>query len=117
MQADFDTTPRIFAFPVAELLRIGELVALYGSALPDTPKQANSQLTRSIAGGLDREGSTDLRSIKYPTTASATLLTDGRYASEGYWTLAVLDAVVSGDVLAEELTREQFQALTPQSLI
>jgi hypothetical protein len=111
MQADFDTTPRFFAFPLAELGRIGELVAAYGSDLPDTPKDPNSPTTRCLAGGFDREGSTDLRSMDYPTTATTVPLIDGRHAALGCWTLAILTALASGDVVADELTLGEFQSL------
>ena len=113
MQSDFDATPRFFAFPVSELARIGELVALYGSELPETPKDPDSPATRCIAGGLDREDSDDLRAMDYLTTASTTPLTDGRHASLGCWTHAILAAVASGDVIAEEITEAQLITLRP----
>tara|TARA_R110000868_G_scaffold360679_1_gene622728 strand:+ start:1764 stop:2114 length:351 start_codon:yes stop_codon:yes gene_type:complete len=111
MQSDFDTTPRFFAFPLSELGRIGELVAAYGAGLPDTPKDPASPTTVCLAGGLDREGSDDLRSMDYPTTASTVPLTDGRHASLGCWTNAILTAVAGGEVIAEELTAGQFTSL------
>ena len=114
MQTDFDTTPRFFAFPLHELESIGEFVAMYGSELKDTPKDPNSPTTRCLAGGLDREGSTDLRSMDYPTTATTVLLIDGRHAALGCWTNAIIEAVTAGAVEAEELTLEEFQSLRPE---
>lgn len=111
MQTDFDATTRFFAFPLAELGRIGELVAAYGSDLNDTPKDPNSPTTRCLAGGLDREGSTDLRSMDYPTTATTVQLIDGRHAAIGCWTLAIMEAVTLGEIEAEELTLEEFKSL------
>lgn len=111
MQADFDTTPRFFAFPLHELESIGELITLYGSDLKDTPKDPNSPTTRCLAGGIDREGSTDLRSMDYPTTATTVPLIDGRHAALGCWTLAIIEAVTLGEIEAEELTLEEFKSL------
>jgi hypothetical protein len=111
----FDTQERIFAFPLATLGQIGQLVADYGASLPVCPLRPNRGTIRCIAGGLDREGSTDLRALSHPTTASTTPLTDGRHAYSARWTLSILDAVQSGNVLGDEITPEQFDALRYQS--
>lgn len=117
-QTDFDTTERVFAFPVSELARLPELVASYGAELPDTLLKPGSPTTRCIAGGKDQsEPPLVLRSLKHPTTASALPLTDGRYAASGYWTNAILAAVAAGDVTGEEITPEELTALRPDTTI
>lgn len=113
MRSDFDNAPRIYAFPVSELGNLAELVGTYGAELPDTPKDPASPTTRCLCGGLDREGSDDLRALKLGTTATTIPLTDGRHAFLGYWTLAAVEAVQSGNIEAEEKSPEQFAALRP----
>ena len=111
MRSEFDNAPRTFAFPLTELVRLDGLVTIYGADLPDVPKRTDSPTTRCLCGGLDREGSDDLRSLDHPTTASTTPLTDGRHAYRAYWSLALLAALDSGDVTGEELTDAQLAAL------
>ena len=111
MRSNFDTDSRIYAFPISELARVDELVMLYGADLSDVPKRADSPVTRCIAGGLDREGSDDLRSLTHPTTATTTLLTDGRHAYAAYWSLALIQAVQDGEAIAQELTPAELQNL------
>ena len=101
----------MFAFPLSELARIAELVALYGADLPSCPKRSDSPSIRCICGGLDREESNDLRAVSYPETAVTLPLTDGRHAFHGYWSLALLAALASGEVTGEEITLEQFESL------
>ena len=113
MKSDFETSPRILAFPAIVLDQVSALTEAYGAALPLVPKKPDSPLTVCLAGGLDREGSDDLRALDFPTTANTTALTDGRHAYMGYWSKAAIAAVNNGDVEAEELTLEQLQSLTP----
>lgn len=117
-QADYDTSDRIFAFPVSELQRLPELVASYGAELPDTPLKPDSLSARCIAGGKDQaEGPLVLRSLKHPTTATALPLTDGRFAASGYWSKAILAAVAAGDVTGEEITPAQLATLRQATTI
>ena len=94
-------------------MRLPELVSLYGAELPERPKDPDSPKVRTLAGGLDREGSDDLRALKHPATATTTPLTDGRHAYSAYWSLAILEAIQDGSVDGEELTAEKLYALTP----
>jgi hypothetical protein len=56
-----------------------------------------------------------LRAGISPTSVSARLLTDGRYAVAGHWSLALKQAWEAGEIQAEILTPAQLQTLTPQS--
>ena len=117
MKSDFETSPRILAFPAIVLEQVSALTEAYGAALPLVPKKPDSTLVVCLAGGLDREGSDDLRALDFPTTATTIALTDGRHAYMGYWSKAAISAVNNGVVEAEELTIEQLKSLTPTSEI
>lgn len=113
-QSDYSTQSKTMAFPASELSRLSHLLATYGSNLPYAPLKPNSPLQRCIVGGRDQEeGELILRSLSYPTTASTTPLADGRHAFTGYWSLSILAAVETGNVIASEITPEQLSDLTP----
>lgn len=114
-QQDFDSTYRIFAFNVADLTRIEALRKSYGAELPLVPLDSSRGTVKTLIGGIDREGSDDLRAEQFGVSAGVTMLRDGRAAKGGYWTRALIKALKTGLVLAEELTAEQFAELSPKS--
>jgi hypothetical protein len=109
----FESTSRILAFPASAIGAAGHLTELYGAELPTVPLLPDSPVVRCLVGGLDREGSNDLRGLELGTTAITTPLSDGRHAYAGYWTVAAMEAVAQGIVEAEEITEEQFKSLLP----
>lgn len=114
-QSDFHSEDEIFAFPVSELARIGELVATYGGYLPEAPLKKAGKPVLCIAGCRDQtDGPLVLRALKYPVSANTMPLSDGRHAFVGYWSESIREAVNNGEVTAELLTEDQLNALRPE---
>jgi hypothetical protein len=113
MQSDFETLPRILAFPVTQLASVSLLTDQLGAYLSATPAKPDSPQILCLAGGLDRDGSTELRGLLLGQTATTTPLSDGRHAFSGYWTHSAIQAVTDDIVNAQELTQEQFALLIP----
>ena len=108
----FDTQSLIVAFPASEMAQLESYRALYGEPLPLSAKTEEQVIT--LLGHADGQSGI-LRAGMMPTSVSARLLTDGRYAVAGHWSLALKAAWEAGDVQAEILTAEQLQALTPET--
>jgi hypothetical protein len=104
----FDTTCLIAAFPASELARMGEYRDAYG---------ADCNGVHTLLVHLDNYERGTFRPGQMPTTVSARVLTDGRYAVAGYWSLALKAAWEAGIVQAEILTPDQLQALTPEAAL
>jgi hypothetical protein len=107
----FDSQSRIFAFPASALQNLQAITELHGEELSDMPANPSSPRRLCIVGGIDREGSSDLRSTCYMETAAPIPLIDGRFAYSGHWSLSLIDAVNAGQIEAEELSEEQFKSL------
>jgi hypothetical protein len=115
MQSEFDTSPRFIAFSPSMLSEIPGLLEAYGAELPITPLDPQSPFTKCLAGGRDQsDDPLILRALALGQTAIPQTLTDGRLCFLGYWTLAALSAVTSGEVDAEEITEAEYRALQPQ---
>jgi hypothetical protein len=104
----FDTQSLIAAFPASELARMGQHRDAYG---------ADCNGVHTLLVHLDNYERGTFRPGQMPTTVSARVLTDGRYAVAGYWSLALKAAWEAGIVQAEILTPDQLQALTPEDSI
>ena len=104
----FDMQSLIAAFPPSELARMGEYRDSYG---------ADCNGFHTLLDHLDNYERGTFRAGQMPTTVSARLLTDGRFAVAGYWSLALKAAWEAGVVQAEILTPEQLQALTPEATL
>ena len=101
------------AFPAVEMANLEAYRELYGVMLPTSAKP-DAPTVKCLLGHHDGQSGI-IRAGEMPTTVSARLLTDGRYAVAGYWSLPLKAAWEAGDVQAEELTVEQLQSLTPQT--
>ena len=104
----FDTQCLIAAFPGSELTRMGEHREAYG---------ADCNGVNTLLVHLDNYERGTFRPGSMPTTVSARVLTDGRFAVAGYWSLALKAAWEAGIVQAEIITADQLQALTPEAAL
>ena len=108
-----ESISRIMAFPAPEMARLSEYRNTYGVEIPTSAKP-DAPTIKCLLGHQDGQSGI-IRAGSMPTTVSARLLTDGRYAVSGCWSLPLKAAWEAGDVQAEELTVEQLQSLTPQT--
>lgn len=108
----FESTPRIMAFPASEIASLATYRELYGDDLPVSAK-SNAPQVKTLLGHSDGQSGI-IRAGAMPTTVSATQLTDGRYAVSGLWSLKLKEAWDAGDVVATELTLNEFMGLLPQ---
>lgn len=102
---NFDTQSLIVAFPASEMANLQAYRSLYGSEIGGVI---------TLLCHLDNADKGTFRPGQMPTTVTARVLTDGRYAVAGYWSLPLKEAWEQGDIQAEILTAEQLQSLTPQ---
>ena len=114
----FDTQSLIVAFPASEMAQLESHREQYGAELPLAPnhRRAATETVKTLLGHDDK-GDGVLRAGISPTSVSARLLSDGRYAVAGHWILALKQAWENGEIQAEILTPAQLQTLTPQSEI
>jgi hypothetical protein len=112
----FDTQSLIVAFHASEMAQLESHREQYGAELPLAPnhRRASAETVKTLLGHDDK-GDGVLRAGISPTSVSARLLTDGRYAVAGHWSLALKQAWEAGEIQAEILTPAQLQTLTPQS--
>lgn len=114
----FDTQSLIVAFSATEMAQLESYRERYGAELPLAPnhRRAATETVKTLLGHDDK-GDGVLRAGISPTSVSARLLTDGRYAVAGHWSLALKQAWEAGEIQAEILTPAQLQSLTPESEI
>lgn len=116
----FETTERIFAFPLELVEHLPSLIADYGVDCMDGKK-----LVRTIAAGWDDTAHTRVRGLYLPLdnspeeeakrTASLTALMDGRSCYSCLWPVTMIAAWQSGNdprlVPVQEITAEQLEQL------
>ena len=108
-----ESTPRIMAFPPQEMAQLEAHRQAYGVDLPESAKP-DAPMVKCLLGHLDGQSGI-IRAGQAPTTVSARLLTDGRYAVSGCWSLPLKAAWESGAVDATELTEQELTELTPKT--
>jgi hypothetical protein len=110
---NFDTQPRILAFPAQTMQAVLADESLH-APLPEAPLRPGSRMVPCVCGGRDQTSDPlVLRALLYPGTAAVQPLSDGRFAFRGYWSLAVLNALAEEMYEGEELSDEQYAALLP----
>ena len=112
----FDTTIRYFAFSPALLAAADAIRDAYG-AMANTAPDHNGVEIQTLLCGLDNVQTGKLRAMHLGLDAVPQLLTDGRYALGGYWSLDAVDAFGSGAIEGGEITEAEVKSLTLTSEI